>query len=131
MPQSTTTVRNPLEVARAFTDAYARGETASVAHLLHSQIHERAVVAGGYDVDVRGRDAYLAEIRDSLAPYQPPVILHHSVEPVGHLFRWSLRWRLSEAGNTTLIDKHAFLTIENGLVTRVDEVCTGKLPEQA
>lgn len=131
MSQSTTTVRNPLEVARVFTDAYARGDTASVAHLLHSQIHERAVVAGGYDVDVRGRDAYLAEIRDFLTRHQEPVILHHSVEPVGNLFRWSLRWRLHEDGNAVLIDKHAFLTIENGLITRVDEVCTGKLPEQA
>ena len=114
----------PLEVARAFADAYARGDAEAAAELLAPDVHEREIVPGGI-VDQRGREAVVAEAVEFLRPYGQPEILAHVVEPLGPLVRWSTRWGLRGRGGTAQIEWHAFLTVENGLITRLDAVCSG------
>lgn len=129
MSETTITETSALEVVRTFADAYAHGDAAPAAHLLHPDVQEKAVVAGGYEVDARGRDAILAELDEFLAPYGRPEIVHQSIEPIGPYFRWSLRWRLQKGDETSLLDKLTFVTAEDGLITRFDVACTGRMPE--
>lgn len=129
MSETTMTETSPLEVVRTFADAYAHGDPAPAAHLLHPDVQEKAVVAGGYEADTRGRNAVLAELEAFLAPYGRPEILHQSIEPIGPYFRWSIRWRLQKGDVISLIDKLAFVTVEDGMITRFDVACTGRVPE--
>ena len=119
-----------LDVARAFADAYARGDAAAAAQWLAPDVQEREIVPGAI-VDQRGREAVVAELRDFLRPYGPPEVLAHVVEPLGPLVRWSTRWRLRGAGEPRQVEWHAFLSVEDGLVTRLDAVCSGVVADAA
>ncbi len=121
-------VSTPLEVARAFADAYARGAAAEVAPLLALDVHEREITPDGI-VDQRGRDAVIAEATTFLRPYRPPEVLDHVVEPLGHLVRWSTRWRLRSDEGAWLIEWHAYLTVAEGLITNLDVVCSGRVAD--
>lgn len=122
-------VATPLDVARAFADAYARGEASAVARLLAIDVHEREITPGEI-VDQRGRDAVISEATAFLRPYGPPELLSHVVEPLGHLVRWSTRWRLrSEDDASWLIEWHGYLTVREGLITDLDIVCSGRVAD--
>ena len=122
-------VATPLDVARAFADAYARGESTEVARLLAIDVHEREITPGEI-VDQRGRDAVIAEATAFLRPYASPEVLSHVVEPLGHLVRWSTRWRLrADDDPSWLIEWHGYLTVRNGLITNLDVVCSGRVAE--
>ena len=121
-------VATPLDVARAFADAYARGEASEVAPLLAIDVHEREITPGGI-VDQRGRDAVIAEATTFLGPYASPEVLSHAVEPLGHLVRWSTRWRLRSDDASWLIEWHGYLTVRDGLITNLDVVCSGRVAE--
>ncbi|HWI09478.1 MAG TPA: nuclear transport factor 2 family protein [Solirubrobacteraceae bacterium] len=123
-------VATPLDVARAFADAYARGKAPEVALLLAIDVHEREITPGGI-VDQRGRDAVIAEATAFLRPYAPPEVLSHVVEPLGHLVRWSTRWRIRSNDASWLIEWHAYLTVRDGLITNLDVVCSGRVAERA
>jgi ketosteroid isomerase-like protein len=117
-----------VEVATAFADAYARGDAAAAARWLAPDVREREI-APTRIVDQRGRDAVVAELTEFLRPYGPPEILRHTVEPLGPLVRWSTRWLMRADGRSLEVEWHAFLTIQGGLVTRLDVVCSGLVPQ--
>ncbi len=119
---------NAIDVARRFAEGYARGNAPEVASLLALDVHEREITPGGI-VDQRGRQAVVAEATDFLRPYGRPEVLHHVVEPLGELVRWSTRWRLRSADQAWLIEWHAFLTLEDGLITKIDTVCSGRVAD--
>lgn len=123
-------VATPLDVARTFADAYARGEAPEVAPLLAADVHEREITPGEI-VDQHGRDAVIAEATTFLRPYGSPEVLSHVVEPLGHLVRWSTRWRLrSDDDASWLIEWHAYVTVRDGLITNLDVVCSGRVAER-
>ena len=122
-------VATPLDVARAFADAYARGEATEVARLLAIDVHEREITPGEI-VDQRGRDAVIAEATAFLRQYASPEVLSHVVEPLGHLVHWSTRWRLRTDDDASwLIEWHGYLPVRDGLITNLDVVCSGRVAE--
>jgi hypothetical protein len=129
MPTTPIVTKRPLEVIRCFADAYARGEAGSVSHLLHGRVRTRTIVAGGSEGGRLGPDAVIDEARAFLVPYGRPEILYQTVEQLGPLFHWSMRLRLQGKDETVLVERHAFLSVGNGLITNIDAVCSGKLPE--
>ena len=129
MPVPATTTSS-VEVARAFADAYAGGDAAGVAERLAPDVREREIVPGTV-VDQQGREAVVAELEAFLRPFGAPEILRNEVEPFGPLVRWSTRWRLHRDAERLLVEWHAFLTVQDGLVTRLDVVCSGVVAEPA
>lgn len=125
---SINTITNPLEVVRGFADACAAAKPESAAHLVHPRVSFRALIANGNAQHFDGRDALAAEYRAFTDHFGEPEVLHESVEPIGSLVRWSARWRMSKNGEKSLFEWHAFLAVEDGLITLLDEVCTGRQP---
>jgi hypothetical protein len=123
---SVTTTANPLEVVRRFTEACAAGRPEDGAHLVHPDIRFRALIANGAEQTVEGRDAIIAEYRAFIDHYGWPEPLHQNVEQVGSLYRWSTRWRMTKDGEASLFEWHGYMAVEDGLITRFDEVCTGR-----
>lgn len=123
-------IKKPPEVARAFADAYVCADLEAITTLLHPEVHEKAVLAGGSDMDSRGRDAFIAGVRNFFAGYERAEVLRQTIEPVGPFFRWSARLRLQKEDHSSFYEWHAFVTIENGLIKRIDVACTGDLPEK-
>jgi hypothetical protein len=130
MTQQPKLVAAPLEVARAFADAYAAGDADGAARFLDANAHEREIVPGAF-VDQRGREAIIGEMTDFLAPYDPPEVLLHEVEPLGGRIRWSTRWRLTGGDGPWLVEWHSLLTVEEEQVTALDIVCSGRVREPA
>ena len=128
MSQSSPVLTTPYEIARTFADAYASGDGEAAAELLHPDVHEREVVPGAI-VDQVGPDAVIGEMRDFLAPYGDPEVLVHEVEPFGPKFRWTTRWRIRGGGESWLVEWHSFVTVADGLVTELDIVCSGRVPD--
>lgn len=121
------TADDPLSVVRSFVDACA-SHPALATRLLHPEIPYRALIANGAVIEHRDRGALVGEWRDFLVAYGKPEILDNVIEPVGHLIRWSARWRVTRDGERSVFEWHGFLTVTDGLITRFDEVCTGRLP---
>jgi hypothetical protein len=126
---SVTATANPLEIVRGFTEACAAGKPEDAAHLVHPHIRFRALIANGNDQQLSGRDALVAEYRAFIDHYGQPEPLHQNVEQVGSLYRWSTRWRMTKDGEASLFEWHGYMAVEDGLITRFDEVCTGRQPE--
>lgn len=129
MSQTSYMAADPVEIGRAFTGAYTKGEWSSAAALLSPDVHERGLIPGVGLIELRGPDAVVAEGREFLAPYGRPEVLLDEVKPFGQLVRWSARWRLHDSVGSWLVEWHAFLTIEEGAVTALDMVCSGRLAE--
>ncbi len=121
-------VATPLDVARAFADAYARGEASEVAPLLASDVHEREITPGGI-VDQRGRDAAIAEATTFLRPARRrrscPTLSNRQVTSSDG----RPGWRLRSHDASSLIEWHGYLTVRDGLITNLDVVCSGRVAD--
>lgn len=115
-----------VDVGRAFAEAYAAGDLAQVARLLHPAVREREIVPGAV-IEQHGPDAVVQEVSGFIAAHGEAETLQLRVEALGPLVSWSTRWRMGRASR--VVEWHAFLTVEDGLVTGIDAVCSGMVAE--
>lgn len=117
-----------VDVGRAFAEAYAAGDRARVASLLHPAVREREIMPGAV-IEQHGPDAVVHEVSAFIAAHGEPETLQLRVEALGPLVSWSTRWRMGRPGASRVVEWHAFLTVEDGLVTGIDAVCSGLVAE--
>jgi ketosteroid isomerase-like protein len=129
MSESMVTERKPLETVWTFIDACTRGVPDSAGEVLHPQIHYRALIANGHSMEERGRDSVLREFREFVDHNGKPEVVHQTIERIGPYVRWSTCWRVRRDGEPSLFEWYALLKVEDGRITRFDEVCTGRVPQ--
>lgn len=117
-----------VDVGRAFAQAYAAGDRVEVARLLHPSVREREIVPGAV-IEQQGPDAVVQEVSEFIAAHGEPETLELRVEALGPLVSWSTRWRMGRGAAAPIVEWHAFLTVQDGLVSRIDAVCSGLVPE--
>lgn len=116
------------EVARRLAGAVCRGDFATLAGCLDADVRVRALIPPGFR-EAAGRDAGAALLRGWFATVDSIEPLTCDIGPVGGRTHLAWRLRMSRDGGHLVVEQHAFADVAGGLVTRLDVVCSGFLPE--
>lgn len=118
-----------LEVGRAFAEAYAAADYATVEALLHPQVHYREITPRRF-LDEVGRAAILEEEREFLAGYDRHETVEVVATAVGSRAGARTRWRLYRGDETHVVEWCEYMTVQGGRITALDAVCSGPMPER-
>ena len=118
-----------LETGRAFAEAYAAADYATVEALLAPDVHYREITPSRV-LEATGPAAILDEERDFLARYARHETLELQVGRVGGRVAARTRWRLERGGETQVVEWCEYMTVEDGRIVKLDAVCSGPMPER-
>lgn len=114
-------------VIERFVEAVARADAAGIAATLDPDAELRALVPGN-EVEAEGGDAVAARFVAWFGGYDARELLSHGRDRVGTRTRVTYRLRVTRNSASWLVEQHAFCTIEDERITRIDLVCSGFHP---
>lgn len=114
-----------VELARAYLDAVVARDYDGVASFLADDFHLRDLSPPGF-TDVPDTDAALAGLRNLLDMFDTVELLDSEAYNIGNTtyLRARLHFVHPEKGER-MLEQHHLLTIADGRITAIDELCTG------
>ena len=116
---------NNVELARAYLDAVVARDYTTVESFLADDFHLRDLSPPGF-TDVDDGDAALAGMRQQLDMFDTVRLDDSEVYDIGNVtyLRARLHFVHPEKGER-MLEQHHLLTIADGRITAIDELCTG------
>lgn len=114
-------------VARAYLDAVVARDYSEVRSLLHDDFRLRDLSPPGF-TEVEGADEALGNLREFLDMFESLDLVESDVYDIGAVTYVRARLHLvhAEAGER-ILEQHHLLTIAEGRIQAIDELCTGLL----
>lgn len=122
--QSRTDTR-PVE---GFADAIAAQDLESLAWCLHPEVRFRALTPN-HTFGHFGSDSAIATIQGWFDDVSILELVASEIEPIGDRVRLSYRFRLFADGIWSVMEQQAYCAIDEGVVTDVSLVSSGRRPE--
>jgi hypothetical protein len=119
-----------LAVARRYADAYAAFDTEELLAVLAPGLRFRQVNPGGY-LELDSAHAYIQATKTLLDGYDSHAAINATAEPIGDVVLTTSRMELDRAGSHYLMQHSEIVTVTGGIVTAIENVCTGSRPERA
>jgi hypothetical protein len=111
-----------------FAEAIAAQDLESLAWCLHPDVRFRALTPN-HTFGHFGSDSAITTIQGWFDDVSILELVSSEVEPVGDRVRVAYRFRVLADGVWSVIEQQAFCTIDEGVVTDVSLVCSGRRPE--
>ena len=111
-----------------FAEAIAAQDLESLAWCLHPDVRFRALTPN-HTFGHFGSDSAIATIQGWFDNVSILELIGSGIEPIGDRVRVSFRFRLFADGIWSVMEQQAFCTIDEGVVTDISLICSGRLPE--
>jgi hypothetical protein len=111
-----------------FAEAIAAQDLESLAWCLHPDVRFRALTPN-HTFGHFGSDSAIATIQGWFADVSILELVGSGIEPIGDRVRVSFRFRLFADGLWSVMEQQAFCTIDEGVVTDISLICSGRRPE--